>query len=106
MTESTKEYRAYLARRLADCEVPGGLRDGLIHYVAERRPVGHFLTAVLENNLREAMARADSDSRAKLYQIVFFLYNYTPAPCWGSVQNVNEWLSETEKAPECWREGP
>ena len=47
--------------------------EGLTEYLVVRRPVGHFLTAVLSNNLLEACQRADEDNRTQFYPIVFFL---------------------------------
>lgn len=55
---------------------------------------GGFLTAVLENNLKEACARADSYNRATLFEIVEYCYMNIPAPCWGSPEKVRAWLNE------------
>ena len=72
--------------------VPHHLRDGLLRYVNDHLRVGGFLTAVLENNLAETMARGDEESRAGLYAIVCWVYNETPSACWGSPENVKAWL--------------
>lgn len=54
-------------------------------------PVGGFLTAVLENNLVEAMGRADMSNRHSLFSIVTYAYNELPADCWGSKEKVEAW---------------
>lgn len=92
-------HRAHLKTRLLQSHVPEGLHEGLIEYVAARRPTGHFLLAVLSNDLHEACARADEDNRVHLFALVFFLRNYAPAACWGSRDRVVAWLSATEPAP-------
>ena len=73
--------------------VPAHIRKGLIAYCTERRPVGDFLTAVLSNNLREAVARADNENAANLHGIVRWLYWHAPGLSWGSPQAVKAWLS-------------
>jgi glutathione S-transferase len=77
--------------------VPPHLRDGLLRYVNDHERVGRFLTAVLENNLADAMARGDEESRAGLYAIVCWVYNEAPSACWGSLDNVKAWL---ERVPD------
>ena len=97
MTEGNPEYKAHLYKRLIESNVPDGLHDGLIEYVASRRPMGHFLTAIANNNdLKDACGRADMENRRFLYEIVFFFFNYAPGPCWGSADNVNAWLADAE----------
>lgn len=73
--------------------VPEHLRDGLLRYLDLHIRPGHFLTAVLENDLREAMGRADIGSRAGLFDLVGYLYNKAPGGAWGSKQAVKLWLS-------------
>lgn len=72
--------------------VPEHLADGLRDYIVDRIETGGFLRAVLENDLREACARADEVSRAFLFDIVSFLYNEAPSTCWGSPERVAAWL--------------
>lgn len=55
-------------------------------------PTGSFLQAVLENDLREAVMRADADSYASLREIVSFVHNCMPTKCCGSYDTVSEWL--------------
>jgi len=72
-------------------ELPEGLRGGMRRWIESGIQPGHFLTAVLSNDLREACARADSENRFRLFDIVAWLYNRAPSACWGSPENVAEW---------------
>lgn len=72
--------------------LPEDLRDGFKMYIEHGVPPGHFITAVLRNDLKEACARADLHNRKKLYDLVFWLYNYAPNSCWGSPALVHNWI--------------
>jgi len=93
-------YREHLRRRLKQCAVPVSLHAGLIEYFAARRPTGSFLRACLENDLRAAAVRADPENRFCLAEIVIFLYNFCPAPAWGSPAAVEAWLADSAPVPE------
>lgn len=73
--------------------VPEGLREGLVAYVEKHRHPGGFLEAVLTNDLRKAVDRADVESMAGLKYIVMWLFNRAPSGCWGSREKLEEWLS-------------
>jgi hypothetical protein len=72
--------------------IPEHLQGGLDRYISHGIMPGHFLTAVLSNDLKGAMTRADDTSRAALYSIVLFLWNQCPQGCWGSLQRVEDWV--------------
>ncbi len=61
-------------------------------YINLGQPPGHFLGAVLTNDLKEAVTRADEGNLATLPAIVGYLYNKAPAHCWGSEDRVKAWL--------------
>ena len=71
--------------------VPAYMLDNLKAYINTGRGVGGFLTAVLENDLKGAVDRADSHNRANLPAYVGYLYNQAPGGCWGSPENVKAW---------------
>ena len=77
--------------------VPVHMQDGVIEYVIQRRDPGHFLTAVLENNLVGAIGRADSSNLKALQNWVRVCYNYIPSTCWGNPAKVKAWLNRTEE---------
>ena len=72
--------------------IPKGTLDGIKRYVEDRIPPGDFLTAVLENNLRESFNQADEENRKALFEIVCHCYNALPFICWGSPGKVKNWL--------------
>jgi hypothetical protein len=67
---------------------------GINRYVAMHCPTGDFLRAVLCNDLKEAVARADDENIKVLPEIVCYCYNEIPHNCWGSPEKVNAWLAE------------
>jgi hypothetical protein len=97
--EDYDKYRAHLREHLFSTHVPGHLHTGLLEYIVSRRRTGGFLEACLKNDLKEAVVRADQISLDHLFHIVFFLFNYAPAPCWGSPDEVEAWLSSKEPTP-------
>ena len=80
--------------------VPKYMRPGLVAYVRERQRPGGFLRAVLENDLKMAVQTADAENLANLPAYVHYLYWCAPQSCWGSRQNVREWLSGGRKEGE------
>lgn len=75
---------------------PPHIIDGIRRFVDDRIPPGGFLTAVLENDLKEAFSRADNESIAGMFEIVAYCYNEIPGVCWGSPEKVLAWLTDTE----------
>lgn len=68
------------------------LENSLVEYVINGRGVGGFLRAVLENNLRGAVNRADNGNLPIIAHVVAWLYNNAPVSCWGSEDEVRIWL--------------
>jgi len=73
-------------------EIPTYTLQAIYQYVERRRCPGHFVTAVLENDLATSVGRADKNNRRALVRIVEFVYNYIPLECWGSKEKVRKWL--------------
>jgi hypothetical protein len=61
-------------------------------YVNDRRKPGHFLCAVIQNDLAQAVGRADEHSIKVLRDIVGWFFNKAPAACWGSKERMDAWL--------------
>ena len=74
--------------------VPEGLRLALKLYIEHGYPPGHFLTAVLNNDLRDSVGRADRGNLPRLGDLVIFLHNYTPSQCSGSPEKVKAWIAK------------
>jgi hypothetical protein len=64
----------------------------LTAYVKYGRPTGGFLEAVLSNDLREAIGRADGTNGPALAHILSFIYDELPSSCWGSPAKYENWL--------------
>lgn len=73
--------------------VPENTLWSIRQYVDHGQPIGHFLLAVLSNDLKESVAYADEDNMAELGNIVKLIMNHVPAACQGSKAKVDEWLA-------------
>jgi len=76
--------------------LPEHLRRGMRAYIEEHQPMGHFGTAVLSNDLMNAVLRADGITGPALEDIARWVYNEAPGNCWGSPEAVQRWLAERE----------
>lgn len=74
--------------------IPEHCRGGLRRYIERGTDVGDFLYAVLANDLRGAVRRADDTNMGHLADYVKFLYCYAPSQCWGSPAKVAAWMGE------------
>lgn len=80
-----------LRRSLIDRDIPLRMHGGLIRWIMHGVQPGHFLTAILQNDLRESINRADHENRDLLVAYIKFLYNDAPSNCWGSKEKMEAW---------------
>ena len=73
------------------------IKDGLGRYAKQHTQTGSFLKAVLENDLMEAVDRADSDSYRDLYVICKYISNELPSNCHGSPEIVAKWIANEDE---------
>lgn len=73
--------------------VPDHLRGGIFRYIEQGIPPGSFLTAVIHNDLREAIGQADHINILALPTIVAWFHNNAPAVCWGSKAQMQAWIT-------------
>lgn len=86
----------------AGLAMPESLIASLSRYSTEHVATGGFLKAVLENDLCEAVCRADQSNFQLLPVIVRYVYNELPSPCWGSKEKVAAWLAAGRPpCPKC-----
>lgn len=78
-------------------KLPEGLQGGMQRYLEHGILPGHFLTAVLENNLFSAVMRADSTNLSLIADIVKWIHNEAPGNSHGSEAIVIEWVDEVRK---------
>jgi hypothetical protein len=69
-------------------------------YVEDHRVPGHFLQAVICNDLRGAIDRADEENLANLPAFVGYFYNEAPSGCWGSKEKMKAWEKLGEEKRE------
>jgi hypothetical protein len=72
-------------------KIPETTLETLTAWIEHARPMGHFCSAVVANDLREACARADEYNRAVLFEIVAWLHNHAPIGSWGSRASLKRW---------------
>ena len=87
MTQLYEPYPAQCPKNL-----PRHFYDSLKLYLELGCRPGHFLQAVLSNDLVAAVGRADDEAMASLRPIIQFVYCNIPSPCWGSPDKVQRWL--------------
>lgn len=76
------------------CPIREDLYGALERYLNNGIMPRSFLTAVLENNLVEAVGRADHMNQPNLPNIVGYIYNHLPSNSWGSREKVQEYLKQ------------
>jgi hypothetical protein len=73
--------------------LPHNLQGAIARYILQGIAPGHFLTAVLSNDLFGAYGRADQISIANMERLIKFFYNYAPSDCYRSVSRVEAWAN-------------
>ncbi len=72
--------------------IPQRMAGAIERYINKGILPGPFLTAVLENNLKEAVGQADDENLNNLSAYCGYLYNEAPANCYGSPKLVQKWV--------------
>jgi len=76
--------------------VPDHMLKAMEDWVAIGRRPGHFLTAVIENDLSAAVAHADASNGPIISAYVGWFYNEAPSSCWGSPSKADAWASRQQ----------
>lgn len=93
ITEGTVEDLMDDAAILQDYgQIGEPILKGINRFALLHEGKGDFITAVLCNNLREALARADHLNQKVMFQIVSYCHNQIPGNCWGSPEKVKAWI--------------
>jgi hypothetical protein len=78
---------------VAEYRIPESLQAGLARYLKQHIRPGHFLCAILENDLRMAFLRAsDAENEAAIPRILRFLINEASSNVHGSRAVVDAWV--------------
>lgn len=73
--------------------IPDRMFGGIERYINDHVCPGDFLTAVIRNDLKEAVGRADEENMRNLPAYVGYFYNEAPSECWGSPEKMETWLA-------------
>lgn len=72
--------------------LPKELKESIDAYMETGRPTGGFLEAIIDNDLRLAVGRADEINVKLLHVILGYLYNECPAGSWGFAGAAAAWI--------------
>jgi len=79
-------------------KIPAPVLHALQRWAACGGATGHFVQAVVRNDLMEAVSRADGESLAAIREIMWYVYNQLPSDCWQrhprASEAVDKWASE------------
>jgi hypothetical protein len=78
--------------RSAGSKIDPKIREALITYARDHKAAGSFVMACVRNDLAQAATRADPSNLRDLAEIMRFIINELPSPCWGSEAKVAAWL--------------
>ena len=78
--------------RFRSWHIPARIMPGIQRYIHERIKPGRFLTAVICNNLSDAVGQADDENLENLPAYAAYFYNEVNSNCWGSKKKMKEWL--------------
>ena len=93
MEEREDEHGNYHAHGLS---IPAFKLNALKFFVEHGTLPGGFMQAVISNDLRGAVERADELNLPLIPAYVNWLYNEAPAPCWGSHKKMVEWANRKQ----------
>lgn len=74
--------------------IPERITVSLYFYLEYGTPLGGFLTAVMSNDLFEAVAKADDKNISLIPVLVNYIRNKFPDECHGSKEKVKSWYKE------------
>lgn len=80
--------------------IPSRMESGIKMWIDHGVMPGGFIRAIIENDLRSAVERADSENLANIPAYVSYFYNEAPMMCWGSKERVENWAAMKLKERE------
>ena len=79
------------------CGIPDYMIEEVVEYLAQGRPTGDFLAAVINNNLREAVRCASDTNIHCLDKYINFFYRYASSDAWGYPEATDVWPGILER---------
>ena len=80
--------------------IPDRMMPGIRRYIESGIHPGDFLTAVICNDLHEALGRADEENLKNLPAYGAYFYNEAPSNCYGSRILMKEWIESKREIPD------
>jgi len=68
--------------------------SGVKLYIEDHVESGGFLMAVIKNDLKTAIMRADSMNKMYIQEILWWFMEHAPHECWGSAEKAEAWLEK------------
>lgn len=93
-----EDWQAKQAAKAAAAEALRKMMPAIRRYIDKGIEPGGFLAAVICNDLRGAVGRADAENLSQLPAFVSYFYNDAPSSCWGSPEKFEAWLRRFEEA--------
>lgn len=84
--------------------IPERMMGGIKRYVEHGIEPGSFLTAIIQNDLKTAVAHADNENMQNLPAYVSYFYNECPLACWGSPHKMEAWIAGIKELKESFEE--
>lgn len=78
--------------------IPEYMHDAIIRFYENGFPPGSFLSAVIDNDLKDACGRADDTNRHCLFNYIMWFYNEAPNGTWGFSGATSKWCKQFEDA--------
>ena len=72
--------------------IPEHMMEGIKNYTDHGLEPGSFLTAIICNDLKGAVGKADDINIVNIPAYVDYFYNHTPSSCWGSEENMRNYM--------------
>lgn len=92
--EQIQKLMAQIKSDYDELGLPPRMWGAVQRYMEHGISPGHFLCAVIDNNLSEAVGRADQENQTVLNKWVMFFYNAVPGRCWKSQANRSVWIEQ------------
>ena len=81
--------------KFREWHIPERMMGGIERYINHGIATGDFLTAIICNDLKGAIGRADDENIQNIPAYVAYFYNEAPASCWGSPETMKAWMEKT-----------
>lgn len=90
------QLQQYQKDALITEDIPGYMHSAIIDYYEKGYQPGGFLTALINNDLRETFARADDTNIRHIRNYIMWFYNFAPGGTWGYPDAVETWINSAE----------